>query len=110
MEKLLLKLATSETGFTNALGGMSEQGTDKMCGYAFEHANSKAELVSEVVSYAETFEDFARSQQYQMKEEGGQKEDIAAISALIKTYKKGIDLDKLRILAEEEWMDTKEIA
>jgi hypothetical protein len=110
MEKLLLKLATSETGFGNPIGGLSEDAAGKMCGYAFEHANTKEELVSEVVNYAEIFEDFAKGQQAQLKEEGGQKEDVAAISALLKTYKKGIDLDKLRALSGAEWDDVKEDA
>lgn len=110
MEKLMLELASSETGFWNAQVGLSERGTNKLCGCAFEHASTREEFENEVINYAETFEDFARGQQAQMKEEGGQKDDISAIAALLKTYKKGINLDKLRVLAREEWDDAKETA
>lgn len=108
MEKLMLQLASSETGYWNAQAGLSETGTNKLCGYAFEHAKTKEEFEMEVVNYAENFGECARALQVQMKEEGGQKDDIAAITALLMTYKKGINLDKLRVLAGEEWDDVKE--
>lgn len=122
MEKILLNLATAEILIFEPCYGLSDNRSQKLCGYAGKHATNEDEYAAEVLSYAGLFMDFALGVLSTIDEEDSQaaldagvdkvkfSDDHIALQDLITRYNdEGYDQAALEAMAREMWKDMHDV-